>query len=462
MTVGIIGAGPAGITAAHELTRRGVAVAVFEAGPHVGGLARSFNLWGHTVDLGPHRFFCKDARVNALWHDVVGNDFRTVDRLTRILHDHKLYAYPLRPANALRNMGMGNALACLASYARQKLSGPRATPESFEDWVVDAFGRRLFDMFFKDYSEKLWGIPCDALDADFAAQRIKRFSLGAAVRDALGLRRGGHRTLVGQFAHPTGGTGMVYDRMAAATIARGGIIHLNTPVRGVTGDGRSLHLLDGTRHDFDHIISTMPLTSMARSLPDLPVAVTTALANLQYRNTILVYLRVADPNLFPDQWLYVQSPDLRVGRITNFNNWATRPATPPGDTVLALEYWCDPGDTIWTTADTDLAHLASRELTATGLIGSTAITGHHVVRLPKCYPVYRRGYRDHLATIIAHLRTHAPKVTAIGRYGAFKYNNQDHSILMGILAAENLAANTRHDLWSINTDYTDYQEEIGE
>lgn len=459
MKAGIIGAGPAGITAAYELAKRGVQVEVFEAGPHVGGLARTLDLWGQKVDLGPHRFFSKDARVNKVWHEVAGRDYKTVKRLTRIYYDGKFYDYPLRPANALKNMGVLNAVACVLSYAKQLIENRKSSPaaDTFEEWIVSTFGRKLFEMFFKSYSEKLWGIPCNELDADFAAQRIKKFSLGGAVLNAVGLGRVKHKTLVDQFSHPIGGTGMVYDRMAARVREKGGAVHLSTPVSGVTSDGAGIRFPDGSVREFDHVVSTMPLTLMVQSLPSIPANVQGALGRLSYRNTILVYLRVNSPSLFPDQWLYVQSPELRLGRITNFRNWGAELCGDSTDTILALEYWCNHDDAIWSTADDELIALGTDELRSTGLLAQAEVLEGQVIRLPRCYPVYRTGYKQWLAPIVEHLRT-LPRVTAIGRYGSFKYNNQDHSILMGLLAAENIAEGATHDLWSVNTDYEEYQE----
>ena len=460
MNVAIIGAGPAGLTAACELTRRGVSVDVFEASPHVGGLARTIELWGQKVDLGPHRFFSKHPRVNRIWFDVVGNDFKTVNRLTRIYYGGKFYRYPLEPLNALSNMGVPAAVSCMLSYLRQRFVHLRSssTPESFEEWVVSRFGRRLFEMFFKPYSEKLWGIDCGELDADFAAQRIKKFSLGAAILGALGSGKSSHATALDRFAYPIGGTGMTYERMAARVRERGGRVHLAHPVSGIAPDGVGLVFPDGEIQRFDHVISTMPLTRMVKSLAGLPPEVRQAVDGLAYRNTILVYLRVDHPSLFPDQWLYVQSPELRLGRITNFRNWVPELYGASRETILALEYWCYDADEIWSSPDESLIALGKAELERTGLLGGAEVLAGQVIRLPRCYPVYRKGYRQLLDPVIRHLRS-VPHLSAIGRYGAFKYNNQDHSILMGLLAAENIAENKEHDLWSINTDYEVYQED---
>src|SRR5436190_3143818 len=243
MRVGIIGAGPAGITAAYQLSKAGANVEVFEAGENVGGLSRTIDLWRQKVDLGPHRFFSQDRRVNDVWLDVVGSDYRMIDRLTRIYYKRCFFHYPLRPTNALWNMGLVNAFRCVTSYFHEQIrpSFTAEQNETFESWVVVRFGRRLFDMFFKSYSEKLWGIPCNQLDADFAAQRIKKFSLGEAIKSALGLGSKQHKTLVDQFAYPTGGTGMVYERMAERIAEHGGGVHLNTPVRRIIHHGRQVH-----------------------------------------------------------------------------------------------------------------------------------------------------------------------------------------------------------------------------
>jgi protoporphyrinogen oxidase len=457
--VAVVGAGPAGLTAAHQLARRGVTVEVFEAGEAVGGLARSLTLWGQTVDLGPHRFFSRDPRVNRFWLDVVGDGYRMVDRRTRILHDGKLFDYPLRPANALRSLGALESARCLASYARELVTA-RVEPRTFEEWIVGRFGRRLFEIFFRSYSEKLWGIPCDRLDAAFAAQRIKRFSLGEAVRDALGLDRERHATLADRFAYPLRGTGWVYAELARRVEAAGGRVRLAAPVRSVElGEGRVRGIVTaaGESLEFDHVVSTMPLTLLVRGLPGLPAEVAAAADALRFRNTVLVYLRVEQGSPFPDQWLYVHAPELGVGRITNFRNWVPELHGDETATILALEYWCSDGDPAWTATDEALIGLGGRELERAGLLGTARVADGRVVRIRRCYPIYELGFRSHVERLVGHLAG-IGGLTAIGRYGAFKYNNQDHSILMGLLAAENLLDGAGHDLWSVNADYA-YQEE---
>ena len=368
MRVGVIGGGPAGMTAALQLARGGAQVTVYEAGNTVGGLARSFDLWGQRVDLGPHRFFSTDARVNRLWLDVVGHDYQMVDRLTRLYYRGKLFRYPLKPRDVLTKLGPVQAALCLASYARERLhpSYPGRQDESFETWVVDRFGRRLFETFFKTYSEKLWGRPCNELSADFAAQRIRKLSLGAAVKAALAPNRGaGHRTLVDRFAYPVHGTGSVYERMAEMIREAGGTVELGAPVRRVLHQDRAvtgLELFDGRQESHDQIISTMPLTLLVNGLGDLPAEVAAAVDALEFRNTILVYLHVDAERLFLDQWIYVNSPELRVGRVTNFRNWAAELNRGARTTILAAEFWCDGDEPLWSADDSSLIAQATDEL----------------------------------------------------------------------------------------------------
>jgi protoporphyrinogen oxidase len=457
----VIGAGPAGLTAAFQLSKYTSEVAIFEAADCVGGLARSLNLWGQTVDLGPHRFFSRDRRVNELWLEVVGHDYAMVNRQTRILHQNKLFQYPLATFDALTKLGPVEALTCLGSYFGEWLS-PTKSDGSFENWVCQRFGRRLFEIFFKAYSEKLWGISCRELDADFAAQRIKSFSLGSAIKNALlPGKKIMPRTLVDQFAYPFKGSGVVYERMAEAVRRRGGQLHLKAPVRKVLTFQKKVvgvELFSGEKQSCDHVISSMPLTTMVMQLDDVPPAVSTACRQLQFRNTILVYLEVLNENPFTDNWVYVHSPELSFGRVTNFRNWVPSICGDSPHAILALEYWCNSDDEFWKRDDQKLIDQAKIEIVKSGLVGGPNKLGNsHLIRIPKSYPIYRNGYNEHVMLIRAYLDT-IEGLQVIGRYGAFKYNNQDHSILMGRLAAENIVQQKGHDLWGVNTDYETYQE----
>jgi protoporphyrinogen oxidase len=427
--IAVIGAGPAGITAAYQLAKAGVPVHVYEASDSVGGLAKTLELWNQRVDLGPHRFFSTDKRVNDLWLEVVGDDYEMVNRLTRIYYNGRFFHYPLKPFDALSKLGVAEAFRCLASYGLGRLKRAQEE-ESFEGWVTQRFGRRLFDIFFKTYSEKLWGISCRDLDSDFAAQRIKKLSLGEAIKNASYVR------------------------------SHGGTVECGRPVQRVlmrAGRVSGIELADGEIRNFDHVISTMPLNLLVIRLPDVPAEIAQAAHSLKFRNTILAFLKVEASDLFPDNWLYVHAPELRVGRITNFRNWVPQLHGEEKASILALEYWCDVGDALWSESNDSIIQMASEEMNRTGLLKGASVSAGYIHRIPRCYPVYNRGYRKNLGPIEKYLQT-IDGLTAIGRDGAFKYNNQDHSILMGILTAENIISHTRHDLWSINTDYETYQE----
>ncbi len=455
----VIGAGPAGLACAARLSELGSPPVVLEAGPHVGGMARSIDRWGHTVDLGPHRFFSSDPVVTAFWHRHVRDDFVMVSRQSRILYEGRFYDYPLRAGNALGNLGLRRSVAAMTSYGWARVR-PAPSDGSLESWVSNRFGPVLYRTFFKTYTEKLWGVPCRSLDADWAAQRIQGLTLWAAVRSAVrGNRDNTLKTLVDEFAYPTTGSSLLYDRLREFVEAEGGAVRTSSPVERIElVDGRvaGVALASGERVAADQVVSSMPITLLLDGLPDVPDAVRDAAGRLRFRNTILVYLLVRDEDLFTDQWLYVHDPELRHGRVTNFRNWSPGIIGAANETVLCLELWCFDDDDLWSAPESELVALAERELEATGLARPESISQGSVVRIPRCYPVYERGYQEPLRTVTDHLDT-IGGLTAIGRYGSFKYNNQDHSLLMGILAAEALADGRTPHLWDVNTDST-YQE----
>ncbi len=422
-------------------------------------MARSTEIWGHTVDLGPHRFFSSDPVVVAFWHRHVAGDHVMVRRVTRILYNGRLFDYPLKVGNALTNLGPRRAILAVLSYAAARVRRPKSL-ETLEAWITDRFGRVLFETFFKTYTEKLWGVRCTELDADWAAQRIQGLTLWGAIRSAVFANRGNKlKTLVDEFAYPRSGNSLFYERMREHVEASGGVIRTEAPVRRVlTENGRvtGVALADGTEIPASHIMSSMPLTSLLKGLDDVPDSVTHAAKRLRFRNTILVYLRVDGATLFPDQWLYVHDQSVLHGRITNFRNWSPELMANDHESVLCLEYWCFDEDPIWSEADDLLIARAKTELVATGLAPAEAIDEGAVIRVPRCYPVYERGYQEPLRVVTDWL-DEIEGLTAIGRYGAFKYNNQDHSLLMGIMAAEGLAAGAPSPLWHINTETT-YQE----
>jgi protoporphyrinogen oxidase len=464
MKVAVIGAGPAGMTAAYELSKHlGTKVSrldVFEKSDRVGGLSKSIDLWDQRLDLGPHRFFSHDTKINALWLEVVKGQYEIVNRQTRIYYNKRFFDYPIKAYNALMGLGLLEAARCLISYAAERMFPTRDT-STFEGWVTSRFGSRLFSIFFKTYSEKLWGISCSRLDSDFAAQRIKKLSLYEAIKNALFQGRGNkHATLVDQFAYPTGGTGSVYEAMQASVGSRGGQVMLNTGVKRVITHGGAVHSLElenGEVREYDQVVSSMPISHLVERLPEVPEHILEQTKKLTFRNTILVYLRVDRPDLFSDQWLYVHDPSVNVGRVTNFRNWIPSVYGPSGSSVLCMEYWCYFEDELWSMEPDRLIEMAAGEIIRTGLVPEGEVMEGEVVRLPRCYPVYFKGYREVLEPIEEYLTTMSG-LHVIGRYGAYKYNNQDHSILMGMRASENIVNGAGNDLWDINTDYEVYQE----
>jgi len=455
----ILGAGPAGLTAGHQLAKAGKKVLILEASNKVGGLSSSFQLWGQTVDLGPHRFFSKDDKINQLWMEASREAYDTVPRQTRIFYKNRFFQYPLEAWNALTNLGLWNSICCLASYVKIKFF-PLPSKDNFESWVTNRFGARLYNTFFKTYSEKLWGIPCTELHSDFASQRIKKLSLGEAIKNALFGNQKKHQSLVDEFLYPKGGTGKIYENLADSIKNYGGNVQLNCPATGFLQSGDCITAVQTPLGNFEcsDLISSIPLTLLATQLHNT-TDVQAACAGLSYRNTVLVYLQcLAEKNPFTDNWIYVHSSELRVGRITNFNNWGNslNPERRP-ETILCLEYWTNQNEEDWNTWDDQKwGRLAIEEIEKTGLIPKGSIQATYTLKIGKSYPVYRTDYKTHVQVLINHL-SQIKNLQAIGRYGAFKYNNQDHSILMGILAAENLLGKS-HNLWDVNTDYEVYQE----
>lgn len=455
----VIGAGPAGLAFACRYIENGGQATVVEASPNVGGLARSFELWGSTVDLGPHRFFSSDPEVNKYWHSHIQGDYTMVSRLTRIYYQGKFYNYPLQASNALKNLGAFRAFLSVQSYVLSKVFPPKQDG-SLEKWVISKFGSRLYRTFFKNYTEKVWGIKCTEIDADWAAQRIQGLTLWGAIKSALFLNKKNKlKTLVDEFAYPKHGNQLFYDRQCEKVMDSGNQILLEEAVVGikvVDSLVQGVHLRSGRFLETSCVVSTMPITQLISGMNDVPQIVLDASKNLKFRNTILVYLQIEASNLFRDQWLYIHDPKLLHGRITNFNNWSEKTIGDKSKTILCMEFWCFDSDQIWGDTEENLIERAIQELISTGLCDRPLIRQGKVLKIKKSYPVYNRGYKESLDVVQNYL----DKISGlypIGRYGSFKYNNQDHSILMGLVAADAIAKGSTVDLWAINTEST-YQE----
>jgi len=459
----IIGAGPAGVSCGYNLIKKGAKVKLYEASKNIGGMSRSFDLWGQRVDLGPHRFFSKQKEINNFFTELIKDDFTLVKRQTRIYYRQRFFEYPLKLGNVLINLPVVVIFQILYFFGLQMIN-PIKKPKNFEEWVSNRFGKKLFEIFFKHYTEKLWGMKCSDIDADWAAQRIKTLTLLGAIKAAVFGNKGNkHKTLIDQFAYPKNGSGTLYERAANYITTNGGNINLETPIKRVLlNDANNkvtgVELTDGTVDKAENIVSTMPITTLIKGFENVPEKVQKAINNLSFRNTILVYLEIDQANLFSDNWLYIHSPDVKHGRITNFRNWCPSLNKNKKTTILCLEFWCFENEKIWADKDINIIKIANDEIYKINLISKeTKVLNSEVVRVPKCYPVYKIGYQKNMDIIISYLND-IKGLHPIGRYGAFKYNNQDHSILMGLLTSEKITDKTQVDLWKINTD-TEYQEE---
>jgi protoporphyrinogen oxidase len=462
----VIGGGPGGLTAAYELTKLGFRPTVLEKLDDVGGLARTASFKGFRFDLGGHRFYTKVPEIDKLWREVLGADFLRRPRLSRIYYNGRFFHYPLRPVNALMGLGVVASALAVLSYLRWQLF-PSPREDSFEQWVTNRFGRRLYETFFKTYTEKVWGIPCSALRAEWAAQRIKDLSLRTAILSMFAKSRGAIRTLIEEFDYPRLGPGMMWNGVKGEIERRGGRVRLRSDVLRLNRRGRRLDSVvvadaDGERtlaaSDF---ISSMPITELVRKLdPPAPDDVLAAAGRLTYRDFLTVCLIVNDPAPFPDNWIYVHSPEVKVGRIQNFRNWSADLVPHPGKTSLGLEYFCGEGDAVWTTPDAELIELGRREIARIGLVRYDAVEDGCVVRVPKAYPVYDASYREDLAVIRGFVDG-LENLQSIGRNGLHRYNNQDHSMMTGLLAVRNAVLGQRHDVWSVNVD-AEYQETVRE
>lgn len=461
----ILGAGPAGLAAAYLLTQQGQRVVVIERDSQVGGLAKSFEYKGFILDYGPHRFYTKLAPVLKLWNQVLKEEQVTVNRLTRIYYGGKYFSYPLKAKQVLFALGWLENLRIIISYFAARLF-PKRNPNNFAEWVTDQFGRRLFEIFFQGYTEKIWGIPCEDISADWAAQRIKGLSLFKAARQAIFGNDGQVKTLIEQFQFPRLGSGQLYEKIVDYLQENHQIVLLNTEVVRVHHDHfKVTHVTLKNRHTQEHktvpcrsIISSIPITHLMQQIESPPpLEVINAAKSLKFRNTILVYLMVESGDLFPDNWLYINDPRVQLGRVTNFANWSPSMLPNSQQTPLCCEYWCNFEDDLWQCPEDELRIKAEQELRQVGLLKQEKVVEGFVIRLPRTYPVYAGNYKEALEEIKAYLQSFQ-NLQVIGRYGSFKYNNQDHSLLMGILAAENIMTPNKHDLWAVNSD-SEYVEE---
>jgi protoporphyrinogen oxidase len=462
-TIVIIGAGPAGLTAAHELVKLQRRAIVLEKGDKVGGLARTETYKGFLFDIGGHRFFTKAEEVNRMWRRLLGDEFLRRPRLSRIYYGRKFFYYPLRPMNAVIGLGVWKSLLIVVSYIRWQIF-PHRQEQTFEQWVTNRFGKRLFQTFFKTYTEKVWGISCAELRAEWAAQRIRGLSLKTAVLSMFLTPKRTIKTLIEEFEYPRLGPGMMWQAVQGEVERQGCRVRLNSEVVAIHRTGNrveSVTVSDNGRREVVHgsaFISSMPVREFLVKLdPPPPPAVAEAAGQLRHRDLIVVCLIVKKPDLFPDNWIYIHDPTVKVGRIQNYKNWSPDMVADPTKTSLGLEYFCTRGDELWNAADSDLIERGKREVARIGLAEVADIEDGCVLRVPDAYPVYDADYRSHLA-VVRQFVDGLENFHTIGRNGLHRYNNQDHAMLTGMLAARNIVLGEHHDLWSVNTE-PDYHEE---
>ncbi|MCC6590942.1 MAG: NAD(P)/FAD-dependent oxidoreductase [Bryobacterales bacterium] len=463
----IVGAGPAGLTAAYCLAKKGAPVTVLEADPqYVGGISRTASYKGFLFDIGGHRFFSKAKQVEDLWREILPDDFLDRPRMSRIFYGGKFYSYPLRAMEAFLNLGPFQSTACVLSYLKAR-AFPRPDVKSFQDWVTNQFGERLFNIFFKTYTEKVWGMSCKEISADWAAQRIKGLSLGAAIKNALFPEKPKDKsqvvkTLISSFRYPRKGPGMMWEQCAKLIRQMGGQIHMGRRVTGCRWDAATSTWTVTTRNtegqieEFqgEHAISSAPIRELIPSLDPKPAQkAVDAAASLRYRDFITVVLIVKDKDAFPDNWIYIHDPSVKVGRIQNFKSWSPEMVPDPAYSCYGLEYFCFEGDGVWTSPDKDLIALGASELEKIGLGRKADVVDGCVVRQIKAYPVYDDAYSRHVDTVREELNTRYPNLHLVGRNGMHKYNNQDHAMMTAMLTAENiLAGKPVFDIWQVNQD----------
>jgi protoporphyrinogen oxidase len=466
----VIGAGPAGLTAAYALNQSGRRVTVLEQDPlQVGGISRTVNYKGFHFDIGGHRFFSKNQEIEKLWTEILGERMLVRDRLSRIYYRGKFFNYPLQTFDVLTKLGLLESAACVMSYGAARLR-PASEVRSFEDWVTNAFGRRLFKTFFESYTEKVWGIPCSEISADWAAQRIKDLSMRALIARALTFRKNQGaviKTLIDRFRYPEHGPGEMWQTMTEKLRSRGVAVAMAESVIAIDrARGRVMSVKTsgpaGTRtYTGSHFISTMPMRELICAMePAAPDAVIAAAKRLRYRDFITAAVIVDQAQIFPDQWIYIHEPRVNVGRIQNFKNWSPHMVPDPRYTVLGLEYFCFDSDSMWSTPDAELLSLAARELASLGLCNQAKIVDGTIIRQRAAYPVYDSEYRRAVETVRGFIEMETPNLQMAGRNGMHKYNNQDHAMMTGLMAAWNIDGGS-YDLWRVNADALYLEEESG-
>jgi protoporphyrinogen oxidase len=461
----VLGGGPAGLTAAYLLEREGRDAIVLEAEDQVGGLAKTVENDGYRFDLGGHRFFTKSVEVDELWHEILGEEFLLRPRMSRIYWNNRYLDYPLRGTDVIRKLGPVELARCMASYVRAAARRNKVD-DSLEDWVSNRFGRRLFELFFKSYTEKVWGVPTSEIRAEWAAQRIKGLSFFSAAKAAFFGNKGNKvKSLISEFNYPRFGPGQMWDAMTLAIENEGGEVRLEAPVTRIELAGGRVVEVEAGGDSYtlpDSVISSLPLRAVVEMVsPAPPAEVLAAARGLRYRDFLTVALVVDGEDLFPDNWIYIHEPEVRVGRIQNYRSWSPWMVPDPDKACVGLEYFCFEGDDLWLMDDAALVELAARELEQLRLSPQSKVERGFAIRVPKAYPIYDADYAQRVETIRTWLDG-IENLQQVGRNGLHRYNNSDHSMLTAMRAVDNLLTGADHDIWQVNAESVYHETEVAE
>lgn len=445
----IIGAGPAGISCAYELAKENISSLLIEKESFAGGICRTIDYQGFKFDIGGHRFFSRSKAINNLWHYVLGEEFLSRRRKSRIFFNDNFFTYPLKLPEAALKIGLPRSLFIFADYLKAQFSFPKNNDDNFQDWIIKRFGRRLFELFFKSYTEKVWGISCKEISSEWAEQRIEGMSLFSLLKKSLlGMKQRELKTLLDSFYYPKYGAGQMYERMLEIALQNGARVKYNCePQKIEIEDNRVINVAlkdkpgGVSKVDVDYLVSSMPLSEIFPLFaPQAPREVLSAAEKLRYRSLINVGLIIKADSFLTDQWIYINDYGFKAARMQIYKNWSPYMGTQDKNLInLGMEYFCLKGDELWNSDDNALINLAKNELKKIGLFKEFEFVAGFAARVPYAYPVYTGSYRQDLE-ILNNYIVKIANLETVGRCGRHRYNNMDDSMISGLSAAANIIA----------------------